>query len=101
MEQIIAIVIPLISGAVGGNVVGAVAKNLSLGTLWNSVVGLVGGIGGSQLLGMVMGGGTAAAASATTGGMDIGTIVTQIAAGGVGGGVLMAIVGVIKGMMSK
>ena len=104
MEQILAIIIPLISGAVGGNVVGALAKNLSLGTLGNTLSGIVGGIGGSQLVGMLMGGGTAAAASAATtaaGGMDIGTIITQIASGGVGGGVLMAIVGVIKGMMAK
>ena len=103
MEQILAIIIPLISGAVGGNVVGALAKNLSLGTLGNSLAGIVGGVGGSQLIGMLMGGGTAAAASAATAtsGMDIGTIITQIASGGVGGGVLMAIVGVIKGMMAK
>ena len=104
MEQILAIIIPLISGAVGGNVVGALAKNLSLGTLGNSLAGIVGGVGGSQLIGMLMGGGTAAAASAATtaaGGMDIGTIITQVASGGVGGGVLMAIVGVVKGMMAK
>ncbi len=102
MEQILAIIIPLISGAVGGNVVGALAKNLSLGTLGNSLSGIVGGVGGSQLLGMLMGGGTAAAATAATaGGVDIGTILTQVASGGVGGGVVMAIAGVIKGMMAK
>lgn len=104
MEQILAIIIPLISGAVGGNVVGALAKNLSLGTLWNSLAGIVGGVGGSQLLGLLMGGGTAVAASAATtaaGGVDIGSILTQVAAGGVGGGVLMAIVGVVKSMMAK
>ncbi len=102
MEQILAIIIPLISGAVGGNVVGALAKNLSLGTLGNSLAGIVGGVGGSQLIGLLMGGGTAAAASAATaGGLDIGSILTSVASGGVGGGVLMAIVGVIKGMMAK
>lgn len=104
MEQILAIILPLISGAAGGNVVGALAKNLSLGTLGNSLAGIVGGIGGSQLIGMLMGGGTAAAATAATtaaGGMDIGSIITQVASGGVGGGVVMAIIGVIKGMMAK
>ena len=103
MEQILAIIIPLISGAVGGNVVGALAKNLSLGTLGNSLAGIVGGVGGSQLWGMLMGGGTAAAATAATAtsGVDIGSILTQVATGGVGGGVLLAIVGVIKGMMAK
>ena len=106
MEQIIAIILPLISGAVGGNVVGALAKNLSLGTLGNSLAGIVGGVGGSQLLGLLMGGGTAAAATAATAatatsGMDISSILTSVASGGVGGGVVMAVIGVIKGMMAK
>ena len=35
------------------------------------------------------------------GGIDIGTIISQIAGGGVGGGVLMAIIGLIRSMMSK
>jgi hypothetical protein len=33
--------------------------------------------------------------------MDIGSIVSSIAGGGVGGGVLMAIIGVIKKAMAK
>ena len=42
-----ALIISLLSGAVGGNIVGGLFKNLSLGTLWNSIVGILGGgIGG-------------------------------------------------------
>jgi uncharacterized membrane protein YeaQ/YmgE (transglycosylase-associated protein family) len=59
MEQII---IQLISGAVGGNVIGKVMKNLDLGTLGNSLAGIVGGGLGGQLLGMMGAGGGEAAA---------------------------------------
>lgn len=38
---------------------------------------------------------------AAGGGMDIGSIVSSIAGGGVGGGVLMTIIGVVKKAMAK
>jgi len=40
-----------------------------------------------------------AEAAAGAGGLDIGSIVGQIASGGVGGGILMVIVGLIKQAM--
>ncbi len=40
-------------------------------------------------------------AGGAAGGMDIGSILTQVAGGGVGGGVVLAIVGVVKNMMAK
>lgn len=63
------------------------------------MVGLLGGGLGAQLLGMLGVGGAAAAGSA--GGMDIGAIISQVAGGGVGGAVLLAIVGIIKNAMAK
>jgi hypothetical protein len=90
MEQII---IQLISGAIGGNAVGKVLKNLDLGTLGNSLAGIVGGGLGGQLLGMMGAGGAE--------GMDIGGIIQSVASGGVGGGVLMAIIGIVKKAMAK
>ena len=43
MESLLPVIIQLVSGAVGGNVAGALLKNLSLGTVLNSVVGILGG----------------------------------------------------------
>jgi hypothetical protein len=98
------LIIALISGAAGGNIVGRVAKNLDLGTLGNSIAGILGGGAGSWLIG-AMGGqaalDAAAGAAEAAGGLDIGAIISQVASGGVGGAVLMAIVGIIKGMMAK
>ncbi len=89
---IVELLLSLATGAIGGNLAGAVLKNFSLGTLWNSVVGIIGGGLGAQILavfGLVSGGG------------DVGSIISSVASGGVGGGVLLGIVGMIRNMMGK
>ena len=92
------LIVQLISGAAGGNVAGALMKKLSLGPVGNSIVGILGGGLGGQLLSMLGAGGAGAAAA---GSGDMGSILQSVLAGGAGGGVLMAIVGAIKGMMAK
>jgi uncharacterized membrane protein YeaQ/YmgE (transglycosylase-associated protein family) len=93
--NIISLIIQIISGAVGGNVAGAAMKENSLGTLGNSIAGIVGGGLGGTILQMIMG-------SATGGGsMDLTTILSNVAGGGVGGAILMAIIGIIKNKMAK
>tara|TARA_R110002110_G_scaffold359373_1_gene568785 strand:+ start:121 stop:432 length:312 start_codon:yes stop_codon:yes gene_type:complete len=87
-------IIQLIAGAIGGNAAGMVLKKYSLGTLWNSVVGILGGGLGGQVLGMFN-------LSIGGGGLDIASIVGQILSGGVGGGILLVIVGVVKKMLGK
>jgi uncharacterized membrane protein YeaQ/YmgE (transglycosylase-associated protein family) len=94
MGSIWPLIIQLISGALGGNAAGALMKKLSLGTVLNSILGIVGGGLGGQLLNL-LGVGTAG------GGMDLGGIITSIAGGGVGGGILLAIIGLIKKALSK
>lgn len=96
MEGVISLIIQLISGALGGNIAGALLKNLSLGTVGNSIVGILGGGIGGQLLSMLGAGGAAA-----TGGLDLAGIVSSVAGGGVGGGVLMAIIGLLKRLFAK
>jgi uncharacterized membrane protein YeaQ/YmgE (transglycosylase-associated protein family) len=88
--NIISLIIEAISGAVGGNVAGAAMKENSLGTLGNSIAGIVGGGLGGTILHAVMGG------TAGGGGMDLTSILANVAGGGVGGAILMAIVGIIK-----
>jgi uncharacterized membrane protein YeaQ/YmgE (transglycosylase-associated protein family) len=92
--NIISLIIQAISGAVGGNVAGAAMKENSLGTLGNSIAGIVGGGLGGTILQMVMG--TAAAG----GGLDLQSILANVAGGGVGGAILMAVVGIIKNKMA-
>jgi uncharacterized membrane protein YeaQ/YmgE (transglycosylase-associated protein family) len=93
----IGLIISLISGAVGGNVAGALMKDKSLGTAGNSLAGILGGgIGGAILQAVGLGGGEAAKGS-----LDIVSIISQVAGGGVGGGLLMAIISMIKSAMAK
>lgn len=92
----LALIIQLVSGAVGGNVAGGLLKDVSLGTLGNSLVGILGGGLGGQLLSMLGVGG-----AETAGSVDIASIVSQVAGGGVGGGVLLVIVGLIKNALAK
>ncbi len=89
------LLIQLVSGAVGGNVAGAAMKKSSLGTVGNSIVGILGGGLGGQILAMLGVGGAEGA------GLDAGAIVSSVAGGGVGGAVLLAIIGAIKSAMGK
>ena len=89
------LIISLLAGAIGGNVAGGILKKHNMGTLWNSVAGIVGGGIGGQILGMLGAGGLA------DGGMDIAGLIGQVASGGVGGGVLLVIVSVVKKALKK
>ncbi|MDY2586101.1 hypothetical protein [Winogradskyella aquimaris] len=99
MEEYLPLIIQLISGAVGGNLAGKLMKNSSLGTLWNSVVGILGGGLGGSVLGMLGLTGVEAAEASTS--MDLSSILGSVAGGGVGGGILMAIIGMVKKAMAK
>jgi uncharacterized membrane protein YeaQ/YmgE (transglycosylase-associated protein family) len=94
MENLLPLIIQLVSGALGGNAAGSLMKKFSLGTLLNSIIGIVGGGLGGQLLGMLE-------MNAGGGGMDVGSIIGNIAGGGVGGGILLTIIGIIKNAISK
>lgn len=90
------LIISLLSGAVGGNVAAKIFEKIDQGPLINSIAGIIGGgLGGSVLTSLGLGG------MAGEGGMDIGTIVSQVAGGGVGGGIVLAVVSAIKNAMNK
>ena len=93
--EFLPLIIQLLTGAVGGNVVGKLAKNLNLGTLGNSVAGIIGGGVGGQLLGML------GVDAGPSGSIDLVSILGSVASGGVGGGALMAIIGLIKSVLAK
>jgi len=71
------LIISLISGAIGGNIAGAALKDQSLGTVGNSIAGILGGGVGGMLL-------QALGASVGGGGLDAGALIGSIASGGVG-----------------
>jgi uncharacterized membrane protein YeaQ/YmgE (transglycosylase-associated protein family) len=87
-STLVQLIINLVSGAVGGNIAGAVLKNFNLGPVGNTIVGLIGGGLGGQLL-------------SATGLLQSTGMAGDIAGSAVGGGVLLVIVGLIKNAMAK
>ncbi len=92
MAALIPILIQLVSGAAGGNVIGALLKNLPVSKILATILGAVGGAGGAQLAaflpmleGLLGGGGNMAA--------DAGV-------GAGGGAILTLVVGLIKKAMA-
>jgi hypothetical protein len=93
------LLIQLVSGAVGGNALGRSVKSLNLGTVGNSIAGLVGGGLGGQLLASLADGAMSPAGAA--GGMDVGAVVGSIAGGLVGGGAVTAGSAFFKTILAK
>ena len=92
---IINIIIQLIAGAVGGNAAGAGLKNYDLGTLGNTIAGALGGVGGGQILTVLM-----PMLAGTADNVDIGAIIGQAVGGGVAGAIVTFVVGLIKNTMA-
>lgn len=101
MEIVVPILVQLIAGGAGGNVVGQIVKSLNLGPAGNTIIGAIGGVVGTWLAGTVPGLDSLVGAVASTGGLDMGALAGQGAAGLVSGGVLTAIAGLIKSRMAR
>lgn len=90
----------LIAGAVGGNIAGMAVNRINQGTLINSVAGIVGGGLGGQILSL-LGAGTLGAVASAGGAFDPTVLAGQMASGGVGGAVVLAVVGVIRNALGR
>jgi len=110
MEMIVPLLVQLIAGGAGGNVIAQVVKKLNLGPVGNSVAGAIGGLAATWIatkvpgLDALVGAVAAAPADATAaaaGGLNGGALAGQAVTGLVGGGILTAIAGAIKSSMAK
>jgi hypothetical protein len=93
MSALVPILIQLLSGAAGGNIVGALLKNLPVSKILATILGAVGGAGGAQLaqyLPMLEG---------VLQGLDPNLGSAGLGAGG--GAILTLVVGLIKQAMAK
>ncbi|MEE9447774.1 MAG: hypothetical protein V3V09_07415 [Arenicellales bacterium] len=96
MEALLPLIIQLISGAAGGNIIGKLFSGLSLGGSGNTIAGLIGGLGGAKIAGLA-----GLASMAGGGGMDMASIIGQVAGGAGGGGALMLVAGIVKKLLGK
>lgn len=94
MDALLPVIINLVSGAAGGNAAGVAMKDKSLGNIGNSIVGIIGGGIGGQLL-------NALGVAVTTGGADLNSMAGSAGSGGVGGAVLLIIVAIVKKILNK
>ena len=92
--DVTSLIIDLISGAVGGNAAGAAMPDKSLGTLGNTITGLVGGGLGGQILQALL-------PALAGGGSDLGGILGNIAGSGIGGSLLMIAVSLLKNALAS
>ncbi|MCA0316528.1 MAG: hypothetical protein LCH88_00525 [Proteobacteria bacterium] len=95
METLLPILIQLLGGAIGGNAAGKASPNLDQGTLINSIAGLLGGGIGGQIVASIL------PQLMAGGGLSVGGILTSLVSGGAGGGVLLAILGIVRNMMAS
>ena len=92
------LILNLVSGAIGGNAVGRLIGSLNQGIVINSIAGVLGGGLGGSILGM-LGAPDMVGMAGDAAGMDIGALLGQVASGGVGGGVVLAILGFVRSKM--
>jgi uncharacterized membrane protein YeaQ/YmgE (transglycosylase-associated protein family) len=86
------LVVQLLSGAIAANIVGAVLRGLSLGTLGDTVAGLIGGAVGGALITTLYSLPEASFAA----GMDPMALAHQAAAGAGSGAVVTVVLGILR-----
>lgn len=94
--DIVGMIINLVSGAVGGNIAGAVLKDKTLGAIGNTIAGAVGGVAGAYIMQAV---GVLDAVGMAN--MTIGSVLGYVGSSAGGGAILTVIAGMIKNAMSK
>jgi hypothetical protein len=95
--DIVAIIISLVLGAVGGIGIGQMVKGVNLGTVGNVVAGAIGGIVLVWISAYIPG--LAGIVGAGAESQSIGTWIGQAIVGLIGGGILTAIAGGIRNAM--
>ena len=90
MEQIL---INLVTGALGGVATGKASPTFDLGTVGNIISGLVGGGVLGQIATLAL---PSVVAAAQSGNLSVSGVISQVIAGGAGGAILTAIIGAIK-----
>lgn len=94
-EALINLTVQLFAGAIGGNTAGAALKDCGVGTLGNTIAGVIGGgVMGQVLQALIppLAGGS--------GGLEIGLLLAQMAGGFAGGATLAVIAGIAKSAMA-
>ena len=94
--DIVSLGLGLLSGG-GGGILAGKAMNSNMGTLGRAITGIVGGTGLAALAPMIPGLDGLFAAPTAGAGLNVSSILGSVVSGGVGGGLLTAILGKVMG----
>ena len=94
------LLISLIAGALGGNIAGGLLPRLNLGLLINSLSGVLGGALGNHALAL-LGVGGLAQTPPDSAALDPAALITQLAAGGLGGGACLLAAGLLRNILTR
>lgn len=92
MLDVTGLIVQLVSGLAGAHLVIRLIERLSLGRLGNAIAGMAGGVVGGQMMATVLDAGARVPIPAS----DVGSVVSQIAAAGVGGGLMTMAVALVR-----
>jgi uncharacterized membrane protein YeaQ/YmgE (transglycosylase-associated protein family) len=84
---LVSMLIPVISGVIGGNAAGGALRRCALGITGNSVLGALGGLCCSQLLG---------SGGPDSGSLELASMATRMLSSILGGSVLVMVVGLFR-----
>jgi hypothetical protein len=91
------LLVQLVGGGTGASVAASLFKTLNLGTIGNLLAGMIGGFLGGNVVNSALGISKAVGAA----GVDPGVLVSQFAGCGVGGGLMMILVGMVRQVFSR
>ncbi|MEL6373985.1 MAG: hypothetical protein AAFR04_08440 [Pseudomonadota bacterium] len=99
--DMLALLVHYVSGALGANAISGITRFMSVNPLANTLTGLVGGSLGGQITAQMSGVGFTTAGATEFLGMDVPTMVAQVAGSCLGGAGLMIAVGLVYRVFSR
>ena len=91
------LVVQVLGGSSGGHLAASMLKSLNLGAVGNLLSGMIGGFLGGNVVNSALGVTKSVAAT----GVDPGVVLSQLVGSGIGGGLMMILVGMIRQVFSR
>ncbi len=95
----IPLIVQLVAGVIGGNLIGGIARRISLGFLGNSLIGIIGAFTAFQVGLMEMAGLDFGTLETYVSQYDAGELLNRGAGGVLGGAIVMTVFGLAKGAL--
>jgi hypothetical protein len=100
MQPLLAFILSMLCGGIGGNAIGALVNRVTMGGPANTMVGALGGAMTGYILNLLPGTTSASLFSSALGEGTFSAVVSNIVGGGVTGIVLTLILGLIKNLIA-